>query len=70
MSAIGKPDFKHQAIWTGDNLDILRGINSQGIDLAYLDPPFIPNANCAVPIGSLDAGAAFKDTRSFAGTVH
>ena len=62
MSATGKPNFKHQTIWTGDNLDILRGFNSECIDLIYLDPPFNSNTNYAAPIGSQAAGAEFKDT--------
>ena len=31
--------------WTGDNLDILRGTNSECVDLIYLDPPFNSNQN-------------------------
>ncbi len=49
-------------IFTGDNLPILRGINSNSIDLIYLDPPFNSSANYAAPIGSKAAGAEFKDT--------
>ena len=49
-------------IFTGDNLPILRGMNSTSIDLIYLDPPFNSNANYAAPIGSKAAGAEFKDT--------
>ena len=45
---------------TGDNLDILRGINSESVDLIYLDPPFNSNRNYAAPMGSAAAGAAFK----------
>ena len=37
-------------------------MNSQSIDLIYLDPPFNSNRNYAAPIGSEAAGAAFKDT--------
>ena len=51
-------------LFTGDNLPILRGINSECIDLIYLDPPFNSNANYAAPIGSKAAGAEFKDTWS------
>lgn len=36
-------------------------MNSQCIDLIYLDPPFNSNVNYAAPIGSLAAGAHFKD---------
>ena len=49
-------------MWTGDNLDIMRGMNSESVDLIYLDPPFNSNKNFAAPIGSEAAGAAFKDT--------
>ena len=49
-------------MWTGDNLDILRGINSECIDLIYLDPPFNSNQDYSAPIGSKAAGAHFKDT--------
>ncbi|MCY3630834.1 MAG: site-specific DNA-methyltransferase [Bacteroidetes bacterium] len=37
-------------------------MNSDTIDLIYLDPPFNSKANYAAPIGSEAAGAAFKDT--------
>ena len=37
-------------------------MNSQTIDLIYLDPPFNSNRNYAAPVGSKAAGAAFKDT--------
>ena len=49
-------NFADRTIWTGDNLDILRGLNSASVDLIYLDLPFNSNRNYAA------AGAAFKDT--------
>ncbi len=55
-------NWKHQTIWTGDNLYIMRGLNSESVDLIYLDPPFNSKASYAAPIGSKAAGAAFKDT--------
>ena len=51
-----------KTIFTGDNLPIMRGMNSESVDLIYLDPPFNSNANYAAPIGSEAAGAEFKDT--------
>ena len=57
-----KPNWSNQTIWTADNLDIMRGMNSDSVDLIYLDPPFNSKANYAAPIGSKAAGAAFKDT--------
>ena len=56
------PNFADKTVWTGDNLDILRGMNSESVDLIYLDPPFNSSRNYAAPIGSKAAGAAFKDT--------
>ena len=55
-------NFKNRTIWTGDNLPIMRGLNSESVDLIYLDPPFNSKKNYAAPIGSKAAGAAFKDT--------
>ena len=56
-----QPNWKNQTIWTADNLDVLRGMNSESVDLIYLDPPFNSNRNYEAPIGSEAAGAAFKD---------
>ena len=55
-------NFASGTVWTGDNLPVMRGINSGCIDLIYLDPPFNSNEDYAAPIGSQAAGAAFKDT--------
>ncbi len=30
------PNFKNRTLWTGDNLDILRGMSSESVDLIYL----------------------------------
>ena len=59
---MAEPNFANRTLWTGDNLAILRGMNSECVDLIYLDPPFNSNADYAAPIGSQAAGAAFKDT--------
>ena len=56
------PNWSNRTLWTGDNLDIMRGMNSGTVDLIYLDPPFNSNRDYAAPIGSEAAGAAFKDT--------
>ena len=55
-------NVENRTIFEGDNLHILRGLDSETIDLIYLDPPFNSNANYAAPIGSEAAGAEFKDT--------
>ena len=55
-------NFADPTIWTGDNPDILRGLNSASVDLIYLDPLFNSKRNYAALVGSTAAGAAFKDT--------
>ena len=59
---MAEPNWENRTMWTGDNLDIMRGMNSESVDLIYLDPPFNSNRNYEAPIGSKAAGAAFKDT--------
>ena len=59
---MGTPNWSNRTIFTGDNLDTMRGMNSETVDLIYLDPPFNSNRNYAAPVGSKAAGAAFKDT--------
>ncbi len=59
---MSKPNFKSRTMWTGDNLPVMRGLNSESVDLIYLDPPFNSNRTYSAPIGSEAAGAAFKDT--------
>ena len=55
----GQP--KNRTIFCHDNLEILRGINSNSIDLIYLDPPFNKKKEFSAPIGSKSEGASFKD---------
>ena len=43
-------------------MPIMRGMESESVDLIYLDPPFNSNRTYSAPIGSKAAGAAFKDT--------
>ena len=57
-----EPNWADKTVWSGDNLYVMRGMNSESVDLIYLDPPFNSKANYAAPIGSAAAGAAFKDT--------
>lgn len=58
----GAPNWSNKTVFTHDNLPVMRGMNSETVDLIYLDPPFNSNANYAAPIGSRAAGAEFKDT--------
>jgi site-specific DNA-methyltransferase (adenine-specific) len=48
-------------LYTNDNLFILNGLNSNLVDLIYLDPPFNSKRFYSAPIGSKAAGSSFKD---------
>jgi DNA modification methylase len=58
----------------GDNLEILKTIESETIDLVYLDPPFFSNRNCEViklkvngTVADVDENAKFKYKEKFSG---
>lgn len=45
----------------GDNLEILRQLDSESIDLIYLDPPFFSNRNYEVIWGDSGEVRSFQD---------
>ena len=53
----------NRTIFCRDNLDIMQGINSNCIDLIYLDPPFNKNKKFTAPVGARPSakGAYFND---------
>lgn len=51
----------NRTMFVGDNLHVLNGLNSESVDLIYLDPPFNSNRHYSAPVGSKAAGASFKD---------
>ena len=54
-------NFANQTVWTRDNLEVLRGLNTGSADLIYLDPPFNSGKQWSAPVGSAAAGASFRD---------
>lgn len=52
---------QNRTIFEGDNLPVLRGMETASVDLIYLDPPFNSNRTYETPIGSEVAGATFRD---------
>ncbi len=54
-------NLKNRTLFIADNLDIMRGIDSESVDLIYLDPPFNKKKRFKAPIGSPAEGATFKD---------
>ncbi len=53
--------LKNRTIFGRDNLDVMEGVNSNSIDLIYLDPPFNKKKMFTAPIGSSSHGAGFSD---------
>jgi len=53
-------EFKN-TLYTNDNLFVLCGMNSDSVDLIYLDPPFNSKRMYSAPVGSKAAGTSFKD---------
>ena len=53
--------IKNRTIYCNDNLEILQGIDTETIDLIYLDPPFNKKKTFTAPIGTSAEGASFKD---------
>ena len=54
-------NLENRTIYIGDNLPVLRGINSDSVDLVYLDPPFNSNEEYSAPIGGGAQEVVFKD---------
>ena len=54
-------NVQNRTLFIADNLEIMRGIDSETIDLIYLDPPFNTKKEYKAPIGSPAEGASFKD---------
>ena len=48
------------SLFLGDNLEILRTIDTESVDLIYLDPPFFSNRNYEVIWG--DKGEISSDS--------
>ena len=57
---MSKRTFRN-TFYTHDNLYVLSGLNSESVDLIYLDPPFNSKRMYSAPVGSKAAGAGFKD---------
>ena len=54
-------NLTNRTIFCRDNLDVLEGINSECVDLIYLDPPFNKKKQFTAPVGSAAEGASFSD---------
>ena len=59
------PNFKNRTLYHGDNLDFLRGMNSETVHLIATDPPFKKGRDFHATPNSLAAGARFQDRWSW-----
>jgi len=59
------PNWKNRTLFHGDNLKFLRGMNSESVDLIYLDPPFNKSKDFHARPDSLAKGAKFQDRWSW-----
>ena len=58
---MGMPNFENRTLFHGDNLEFLRGLNSESVDLIATDPPFNKSKDFHATPDSLAAGASFPD---------
>ncbi len=64
------PNFQNRTLYHGDNLDFLRGMNSETVHLIATDPPFNKNRDFHATPDSLARGARFQDRWSWEKDVH
>lgn len=64
------PNFKNRTLFHGDNLPVLRGIDSNCIDLIATDPPFKKGRDFHATPDSLARGAKFQDRWTWERDVH
>ena len=62
-------NFQNRTLFHGDNLVVLRGMDSETVDLIATDPPFNKSRDFHATPDSLAAGARFQDRWSWANDV-
>ena len=67
---MAKPNWKNRTLFHGDNLDFLRAMNSESVDLIATDPPFNKGRDFHATPDSLSSGAKFQDRWSWERDVH
>ena len=58
---VGTPNWENRTLFWGDNLDVLRAMNSSTVDLIATDPPFNKSKDFHATPESLAAGSSFQD---------
>ena len=63
-------NWANRTLFHGDNLDFMRAMNSESVDLIATDPPFNKSRDFHATPDSLAAGASFQDRWSWEKDVH
>ena len=59
--SFGAPELEPNRLIWGDNLHVMRQIESESVDLIYIDPPFFSNRNYNVIWGDQNEERSFSD---------
>ena len=70
MNQNNATNWPNRTLFHGDNLDFLRAMNSESVDLIATDPPFNKGRDFHATPDSLAAGAKFQDRWSWERDVH
>ena len=65
-----QPNFANRSLYHADNLDVLRGMNSESVHLIATDPPFNKSKDFHATPDSLARGARFQDRWRWIEDVH
>ena len=65
-----KPNWSNRTLFHGDNLEFMRAMNSETVDLIATDPPFNKGRDFHATPDSLATGAKFQDRWSWERDVH
>ena len=65
-----EPNWKNRTLYRRDNLDVLREMNSETVDLIATDPPFNKGKDFYATPESLAVGAKFQDRWSWDDDIH
>ncbi len=67
---MAEPNFENRTLYHGDNLDFLRGMNSETVHLIATDPPFNKSRDFHATPDTLSSGAQFQDRWSWHDDIH
>ena len=67
---MAEPNWQNRTLFHGDNLEFMRAMNSESVDLIATDPPFNKSKDFHATPDSLAAGATFQDRWSWDKDVH